>query len=44
MELVFELFSKLGLLYPCIVERGKYVGMVHKKLFLAYLKSLEKRS
>jgi chloride channel 3/4/5 len=43
MELVFELFSKLGLRYLCIVEGGKYVGVVHKKMFLAYLKGLEKR-
>jgi CBS domain-containing protein len=44
MELVFELFSKLGLRYLCIVDGGKYLGVVHKKMFLAYLKSLEKKS
>ena len=41
MELVFELFSKLGLRYLCIVDGGRYVGVVHKKMFLAYLRSLE---
>jgi chloride channel 3/4/5 len=41
MELVFELFSKLGLRYLCIVDEGRYVGVVHKKAFLAYLKELE---
>jgi chloride channel 3/4/5 len=41
MELVFELFSKLGLRYLCIVDGGKYVGVVHKKMFLAYLRGLE---
>ena len=43
MELVFELFSKLGLRYLCMVDGGKYVGVVHKKLFLAYLQGLEKK-
>jgi chloride channel 3/4/5 len=41
MELVFELFSKLGLRYLCIVDEGRYVGVVHKKQFLAYLKEME---
>ncbi len=41
MELVFELFSKLGLRYLCIVDGGRYIGVVHKKMFLAYLRSLE---
>jgi len=41
MELVFELFSKLGLRYLCMVDEGKYVGVVHKKMFLAYLKELD---
>jgi len=44
MELVFELFSKLGLRYLCIVDGGDYVGVVHKKMFLAYIKGLEKKS
>jgi hypothetical protein len=44
MELVFELFSKLGLRYLCIIENGKYIGVVHKKMFLAYLKELETKS
>lgn len=44
MELVFELFSKLGLRYLCIVDGGKYVGVVHKKMFLAYLRGLEKKT
>jgi chloride channel 3/4/5 len=43
MELVFELFSKLGLRYLCIVDGGKYVGVVHKKMFLAYLRNLDKK-
>ena len=44
MELVFELCSKLGLRYLCIVDGGKYIGVVHKKMFLAYLKELERKT
>ena len=28
MDLVYELFSKLGLRYICVLKDGKYAGMV----------------
>lgn len=41
MELVMELFAKLGVRYLCVVRHGRYVGMIHKKRLLAYLHQLE---
>ncbi|ORX98886.1 Clc chloride channel, partial [Basidiobolus meristosporus CBS 931.73] len=43
MELVLELFSKLGVRYVCVVSHGQYVGMIHKKRLLAYLKEYEQQ-
>lgn len=43
MELVYECFSKLGLRYICVLRQGKYVGLVHKKMFVRYVKDLEKK-
>lgn len=28
MDLVYELFAKLGLRYICVLKDGKYAGMV----------------
>jgi chloride channel 3/4/5 len=41
MDVVLELFMKLGLRYLCVVRNGKYVGLIHKKRLLAYLNELE---
>ncbi|KAG8624790.1 hypothetical protein KVT40_007857 [Elsinoe batatas] len=41
MDLVFELFVKLGLRYICVVREGKYAGLVHKKAFVKYVKEIE---
>ncbi|KAI5207072.1 hypothetical protein E4T39_02139 [Aureobasidium subglaciale] len=41
LELVFECFSKLGLRYLCVVDGGKFAGLVHKKAFVRYVKELE---
>ncbi|KAF3915296.1 hypothetical protein AA313_de0202069 [Arthrobotrys entomopaga] len=41
MELVYELFAKLGLRFLCITQEGQFAGMVHKKDFLKYLKDTE---
>jgi chloride channel 3/4/5 len=41
LELVFELFSKLGLRYLCVLDGGKFAGLVHKKAFVRYVKELE---
>lgn len=43
LELVFECFSKLGLRYICVLDGGKFVGLVHKKAFVRYVKELEKQ-
>ncbi|KAK6341287.1 hypothetical protein TWF696_008369 [Orbilia brochopaga] len=44
MELVYELFVKLGLRYLCITQEGQFSGMLHKKDFLKYLKDMESYS
>lgn len=41
LELVFECFSKLGLRYVCVLDGGKFEGLVHKKAFVRYVKELE---
>ncbi|KAH0283882.1 CLC voltage-gated chloride channel, partial [Aureobasidium sp. EXF-3399] len=41
LELVYELFSKLGLRYLCVLDGGKFAGLVHKKAFVRYVKELE---
>ncbi|RKP26431.1 chloride channel [Syncephalis pseudoplumigaleata] len=41
MELVMEMFAKLGVRYLCVVRHGRYVGMIHKKRLLAYIHQLE---
>ncbi|KAM0436050.1 hypothetical protein ACHAPT_002942 [Fusarium lateritium] len=38
MDLVYELFSKLGLRYICVLKDGKYAGMTHKKTFVRYMR------
>ena len=43
MELVYECFSKLGLRYICVLRQGKFVGLVHKKVFVRYVKELEEK-
>ncbi|RHZ54295.1 hypothetical protein Glove_428g54 [Diversispora epigaea] len=40
LELVLELFKKLGLKYICVVNCGQYVGVIHKKRLLAELKKM----
>ncbi|WZH42739.1 chloride channel [Fusarium acuminatum] len=42
MDLVYELFAKLGLRYICILKDGKYAGMTHKKTFVRYMREQEK--
>jgi len=41
MDLVYQCFVKLGLRYVCAVSDGEYRGMVHKKAFVRYIKTLE---
>ncbi|RMZ82317.1 hypothetical protein DV738_g1721, partial [Chaetothyriales sp. CBS 135597] len=41
MDLVYQCFVKLGLRYICVLEEGKFRGMVHKKAFVHYCKTLE---
>ncbi|KAL7271479.1 hypothetical protein RUND412_005763 [Rhizina undulata] len=40
MELVYECFAKLGLRYLCVLRDGKFAGVVHKKVFVKYLKEV----
>lgn len=41
MELVWEMFCKLGLRYLCVVDQhGRYAGVIHKKQFVRHLKEL----
>ncbi|GAA5887484.1 hypothetical protein JCM5296_002589 [Sporobolomyces johnsonii] len=45
MELLHEMFSKLGVRYLVVVdERGLYRGVIEKNRYLVYLRWLEKRS
>lgn len=41
MDLVYQCFVKLGLRYICVVEDGQYRGMVHKKVFVQYVRELD---
>ena len=41
MDLVFQCFAKLGLRYVCVLRDGQYAGLVHKKMFVKYVKELE---
>lgn len=43
MELVYECFSKLGVRYICVLRRGRFAGLVHKKVFVRYVKELEEK-
>ncbi|KAK5726680.1 hypothetical protein LTR15_002568 [Elasticomyces elasticus] len=40
MDLVFECFVKLGLRYICVLQEGKYAGLVHKKAFVRYCREV----
>lgn len=41
MDLVYQVFVKLGLRYMCVLREGQYAGLVHKKTFVKYIKELE---
>ena len=41
MDLVYQCFAKLGLRYMCVLDEGEYRGMVHKKAFVRYCKTME---
>ncbi|KAF4956425.1 hypothetical protein FSARC_11561 [Fusarium sarcochroum] len=41
MDLVYEMFSKLGLRYICVLKDGKYAGMTHKKTFVRFMREHE---
>ncbi len=41
MDLVYQCFVKLGLRYMCVLDEGEYRGMVHKKAFVRYCKTME---
>ncbi|CAG8712094.1 uncharacterized protein OCT59_010038 [Rhizophagus irregularis] len=40
LEIVLELFKKLGLRYVIVVDRGQYVGVINKKRLLIYLRQI----
>ncbi|EXJ54500.1 chloride channel, other eukaryote [Cladophialophora yegresii CBS 114405] len=44
MDLVYQCFVKLGLRYICVLSEGEFRGMVHKKAFVRYIKTLEHNS
>jgi chloride channel 3/4/5 len=44
MDLVYQCFVKLGLRYICVLSDGEFRGMVHKKAFVRYVKTLEHSS
>jgi chloride channel 3/4/5 len=43
LDLVYECFAKLGLRYVCVLKRGEFAGVIHKKTFAKYVRELEER-
>lgn len=43
LDLVYELFVKLGLRYICVLRDGRYAGMMHKKTFAKYVREMEEK-
>ncbi|GJJ74156.1 chloride channel 3/4/5 [Entomortierella parvispora] len=43
MDLVMELFIKLGIKYVCVVKAGEHYGMIHKKRLLTFLKENDQK-
>lgn len=41
VDLVYQCFVKLGLRYLCVIQNGVYAGLVHKKVFVQFLKENE---
>ncbi|OLY81571.1 H(+)/Cl(-) exchange transporter 4 [Smittium mucronatum] len=41
MELTYQIFTRLGVSYVFIEDKGKFYGMISKKNFIAYLESLD---
>ena len=41
IDVVFQCFTKLGLRYLCVLQNGQYVGLVHKKAFVKFMKEHE---
>ena len=41
MDLAYQCFVKLGLRYICVLNEGKFRGMVHKKGFVRYVRELD---
>lgn len=41
MDLVYQCFVKLGLRYICVLSDGEFRGLVHKKAFVRYVKTME---
>lgn len=40
MDLVYQCFVKLGLRYICVLKDGQYAGLIHKKVFVKYIREL----
>ncbi|KHJ30995.1 putative voltage gated chloride channel [Erysiphe necator] len=43
MDLVYQCFLKLGLRYLCVLQEGRYVGMIHKKAFVQYIRQISEK-
>jgi chloride channel 3/4/5 len=43
MDLAYQFFVKLGLRYICVLRDGQYAGLIHKKMFVKYLRELPKK-
>ncbi|KAG0363327.1 hypothetical protein BGX24_004909 [Mortierella sp. AD032] len=43
MDLVVELFIKLGIKYLCVVKAGEHYRMIHKKRLLSFLKENDEK-
>jgi chloride channel 3/4/5 len=42
IHLAHECFVKLGLRHICVLRDGRYAGLVHKKLFVKFMKENKK--
>lgn len=43
MDLVYECFAKLGLRYVVVVRDGRYAGLLHRKVFVKYVREQEEK-
>ncbi|RKF63986.1 H exchange transporter 5 [Erysiphe neolycopersici] len=43
MDLVYQCFLKLGLRYLCVLQEGRFIGLIHKKAFVDYTRQVSRK-